>query len=40
MESPMLNPRAYLIRNTSIAIRNEQAKFILIEKIIDHGQTS
>ncbi len=33
MESPMLNPRAYLIRNTSIAIRNEQAKFILIEKM-------
>lgn len=33
MESPMLNPRAYLIRNTSIAIRNEQAKFILIKKM-------
>ncbi|MBL4939989.1 MAG: metal-dependent transcriptional regulator [Lutibacter sp.] len=33
MESPMRNPRAYLIRNTSIAIRNEQAKFILIEKL-------
>lgn len=33
LNSPMNNPRAYLVRNTSIAIRNEQAKFILIEKI-------
>lgn len=33
LTSPMRNPRAYLIRDTSIAIRNEQAKFILIEKI-------
>ncbi|PHS54116.1 MAG: DNA-binding protein [Lutibacter sp.] len=38
MESPMGNPRAYLIRNTSIAIRNEQSKFILIEKILAHGK--
>lgn len=40
MESPMQNPRAYFIRNTSIAIRNEQAKFILIEKNIQHGKAS
>ena len=40
MESPMQNPRAYLIRNTSIAIRNEQAKFILIEKNMEHGKAS
>ena len=33
LTSPMSNPRAYLVRDTSIAIRNEQAKFILIEKI-------
>lgn len=33
LTSPMKNPRAYLVRNTSIAIRNEQAKFILIEKL-------
>lgn len=33
LNSPMNNPRAYLVRNTSIAIRNEQAKFILIEKL-------
>ncbi|REE83402.1 DtxR family Mn-dependent transcriptional regulator [Lutibacter oceani] len=32
LTSPMNNPRAYLVRDTSIAIRNEQAKFILIEK--------
>jgi len=35
LTSPMKNPRAYLVRNTSIALRNEQAKFILIEKIKD-----
>ena len=34
LTSPMQNPRAYLVRDTSIAIRNEQAKFILIEKLI------
>ena len=33
LSSPMNNPRAYLVRDTSIAIRNEQAKYILIEKI-------
>ena len=32
LNSPMKNPRAYLLRDTSIAIRNEQAKFILIKK--------
>ncbi|MBI9040340.1 metal-dependent transcriptional regulator [Lutibacter sp.] len=31
--SPMNNPRSYLVRDTAIAIRNEQAKYILIEKI-------
>lgn len=40
IESPMQNPIAYFIRNTSIAIRNEQAKFILIEKKIEHGKAS
>ncbi|MFK5879794.1 MAG: iron dependent repressor, metal binding and dimerization domain protein [Flavobacteriaceae bacterium] len=40
IESPMKNPRAYFIRNTSIAIRNEQAKFILIEKNSQHGKAS
>jgi len=40
MISPMQNPKAYLIRNTSIAIRNEQAKFILIEKNSEHGKAS
>ncbi len=29
---PMKNPRAYLIRNTLIALRNDQAELILIEK--------
>ena len=38
LTSPMSNPRAYLVRDTSIAIRNEQAKFILIEKIKKHAK--
>ncbi|WP_111706803.1 metal-dependent transcriptional regulator [Lutibacter citreus] len=38
--SPMRNPRAYLVRDTSIAIRNEQAKFILIEKIKNHAKSN
>ncbi len=33
LESPMRNPKAYLVRDTAIAIRNEQADFVLIEKI-------
>ena len=37
--SPMNNPRAYLIRDTSIAIRNEQAKFILIKKLKIHAKS-
>ncbi len=32
LESPMKNPKAYLVRDTAIAIRNEQAEFVLIEK--------
>lgn len=40
LESPMSNPRAYLIRDTSIAIRNEQAKFILIEKLKNHAKSN
>ncbi|SDW22820.1 DtxR family transcriptional regulator, Mn-dependent transcriptional regulator [Lutibacter oricola] len=40
LTSPMRNPRAYLVRDTSIAIRNEQAKFILIEKIKIHAETN
>lgn len=31
--SPLNNPKGYLIRNTVIAIRNEQASLILIEKL-------
>jgi len=38
--SPMNNPKAYLIRDTSIAIRNEQAKFILIEKLNNHAKSN
>lgn len=30
--SPMKNPKAYLIKNTLIALRNDQAELILIEK--------
>lgn len=37
--SPMENPKSYVVRNTSIAIRNEQAKFILIEKINSHAKS-
>lgn len=33
MSSPLENPKAYLIRNTLIALRDDQAKHILIEKI-------
>jgi len=29
---PNQNPRAYRLRNTLIALRNDQADFILIEK--------
>lgn len=31
--SPMQNPKAFLVRNTSIALRNSQTKHILIKKI-------
>jgi len=31
--SPMSNPKAYLIRNTLIALRNDQADLVLIESI-------
>jgi Fe2+ transport system protein FeoA len=34
LPGPLGDPRAYSIRNTNIAIRNEQAKLILIEKTI------
>lgn len=40
LTSPMQNPRAYLVRDTSIAIRNEQAKFILIEKMNHHAEVN
>ena len=33
LTSPMGDPKAYSVRNTNIAIRNEQAKLILIEKL-------
>lgn len=35
--SPMKNPKAYLIRNTSIALREDQTKHILIKKIKNHA---
>ena len=31
--SPMSNPKAYLIRNTLIALRNDQAELVLIENL-------
>lgn len=40
LTSPMRNPRAYLVRDTSIAIRNEQAKFILIEKTENYAKSN
>jgi len=30
--SPMNNPKAYLIRDTVIALRNEQADLVLVKK--------
>jgi DtxR family Mn-dependent transcriptional regulator len=33
LSSPMKNPRAYMIRNTLIALRNDQADLVLIEKV-------
>lgn len=33
MDSPLQNPKAYLIRDTAIALRKEQAQHILIRKI-------
>jgi len=33
MNSPMKEPKAYMIKNTLIALRNDQADLILIEKI-------
>jgi len=40
LTSPMQDPRAYLVRDTAIAIRNEQAKYILIEKINNHAKVN
>jgi len=40
LTSPMNNPKSYLIRDTAIAIRNEQAKYILIEKIKNHAKSN
>lgn len=31
LTSPMNDPRAYLIRNTTIALRNHQARYILVK---------
>ena len=31
--SPLQNPKAYLVKGTSIALRNEQASKILIQKV-------
>lgn len=38
--SPMSNPKSYLVRDTSIAIRNEQAKYILIEKVNEYANSN
>jgi len=32
MVSPMQNPKAYLLRNTLIALRDDQAEYVLVEK--------
>ena len=37
LESPMRDPIAYRVRNTSIALRNSLADLILIKKILSHG---
>ena len=37
LESPMRDPIAYRVRNTSIAIRNSLADLILINKNLSHG---
>ena len=36
MVSPMENPKAYLLRNTLIALRDDQAEYVLVEKLT-HG---
>ena len=33
LESPFKNPKAYEIRGTTIAIRDEDAKFIKVERM-------
>ena len=33
MRSPMGNPTAYVVRQTAIALREDQARFILVEGI-------
>ena len=37
LESPMKDPIAYRVRNTSIALRNSLADLILINKKLSHG---
>ena len=36
--SPLSNPVAYSLRNTLIALRNEQAELILIKKLSDNDK--
>lgn len=36
--SPLSNPIAYSLRNTLIALRNEQAECILIKKLTDNDK--
>lgn len=36
--SPLNNPVAYNLRNTLIALRNEQAEFILIKKLTNNDK--
>lgn len=36
--SPLSNPVAYSLRNTLIALRNEQAQCILIKKLTDNDK--
>lgn len=37
LDSPLKNPRGYRIKNTLIALRKDQADFVLITKNEDHG---
>lgn len=36
LENPLKEPKAYNIRNTLVALRNDQADYIIIEKVAEH----